>query len=182
MLHIFLAPGFEEIEALAPYDILRRCRLDVKLVSISGEKVVESAHGLRVEADQLFSETDFSDSEALILPGGWPGAKNLSEHEGLRELLIRHEGKQRLTCAICAGPMVLGMNGLLRGRRATCYPGFEEYLQDAELSEELVVEDGHIITGRGPGAAMAFGYAIASRFTGEEFIGKLKEGMIFKNN
>lgn len=180
MLHIFLAPGFEEIEALAPTDILRRCRLDVRLVSITDELVVESAHGLRVEANQLFSETDFSQSEALILPGGWPGAKNLSEHEGLRQLLINHESEKKLTCAICAAPMVLGMNGLLEGHRATCYPGFEEYLYGADLSKHLVEEDGHIITARGPGAAMAFGYAIAARFTGNDFIEKLKEGMIYQ--
>ena len=180
MLHILIAPGFEDIEALAPTDILRRCRLDVKLVSITEDLTVESAHGLKVEADQLFSETDFSQSEALILPGGWPGAKNLSEHEGLRQILISHEREQKLTCAICAAPMVLGMNGLLQGRRATCYPGFEKYLSGATLSENLVEEDAHIITGRGPGAAMAFGYAIAARFTGNDFVGKLKEGMIYQ--
>lgn len=181
MIHIFLAPGFEEIEALTPADILRRCGLDVCLVSVTDNKIVESTHNLRVEADKLFSETEFSESQALILPGGWPGAKNLAEHEGLRELLIKHESLKKLTCAICAAPMVLGINGLLEGRRATCYPGFEEHLHGAEVSEELVVEDGNIITGRGPGAAMAFGFAIAARFTGDEFIKNLKEGMIVKS-
>lgn len=179
MLHIFLAPGFEEIEAIAPADILRRCRLDVKFVSCGPTLEVTGAHGTTVTADLMFADADLSDSEALILPGGWPGAKNLNEHEALHAVLRQHEAKSRLTCAICAAPMVLGNLGILEGRRATCYPGFEEYLHGAELSEELVVEDGHIITGRGPGAAMAFGYAIAARFTDKEFVERLKAGMVF---
>lgn len=180
MLYIFLAPGFEEIEAIAPADILRRCRLDVRFVSCGPSIEVTGAHNTCVRTDVMFSDADFSECEALILPGGWPGAKNLNEHEGLHEVLRQHEAAGRLTCAICAAPMVLGNLGLLQGRRATCYPGFEEHLHGAEVTTDLVVEDGHIITGRGPGAAMAFGYAIAARFTGSEFIARLEEGMIFQ--
>lgn len=179
MLHIFLADGFEDIEAIAPIDILRRCRLDVRTVSISDSLNVTSAHGNTLVCNQLISDTDFAESEALLLPGGWPGAKNLLECEALRQPLVEHFHRGALTCAICAAPMVLGENGLLEGRRATCYPGFEEHLHGATLSTELVVEDGNLITGRGPGAAMAFGYAIATRFAGEEFVSRLKEGMIF---
>ena len=179
MLHLFLAPGFEEIEAIAPADILRRCQLDVKYVSCAPTLEVTSAHNTTVTCDLMFDEVDFAESEGLILPGGWPGAKNLLEHDGLRDVLVRHCREGRLTCAICAAPMVLGENGLLEGRRATCYPGFEEHLHGAELVPELVVEDGNVITGRGPGAAMAFGYAIAARFAGWDFVRKLQEGMIF---
>ena len=179
MLHIFIADGFEDIEAIAPIDILRRCRLDVRTVSISDSLNVTSAHGNTLLCDELLCDADLAASEAMLLPGGWPGAKNLSESEALRAPLVAHCEKGALTCAICAAPMVLGMNGLLEGRRATCYPGFEEYLHGAELSTDLVVEDGNIITGRGPGAAMAFGYAIAARFAGTDFVNRLKEGMIF---
>lgn len=179
MLYLFLAPGFEDIEALAPADILRRCQLDVRLVSCGETLEVTSAHDITVKCDVMFDDADFTESEALILPGGWPGAKNLLEHEGLREVLLRHCHAGRLTCAICAAPMVLGENGLLEGRRATCYPGFEEHLHGAEVVEESVVEAGNIITGRGPGAAMAFGYAIAARFVGWDSVMRLQEGMIY---
>ena len=179
MLYIFLAPGFEDIEALAPADILRRCQLDVTLVSCGPTLEVTSAHDITVRCDQMFDDVDFSDVDALVLPGGWPGAKNLFEHEGLREVLLSHCRRGGLTCAICAAPMVLGENGLLKGRRATCYPGFEENLRGADVTAEPVVEDGNIITGRGPGAAMAFGYAIAARFVGSDVVRRLQEGMIY---
>ncbi|MBR1732523.1 MAG: DJ-1/PfpI family protein [Alloprevotella sp.] len=179
MIHLFLAPGFEDIEAIAPIDILRRCRLDVQAVSITADLQVESAHATKIFADVLFSEADFTDSQALILPGGWPGAKNLSEHEGLRSLLLSHFERGGLTCALCAAPMVLGINGILEGRKATCYPGFEGQLRGADFTGAWVQEDGNVITGRGPGAALEFAYTIAARFTGWDFIRRLQEGMIY---
>ena len=179
MIHLFLAPGFEDIEAIAPIDILRRCRLDVQTVSITDDMMVESAHGIVIKADKLFAEADFQDSQALVLPGGWPGAKNLAEHKGLREVLLTHFNRGGLTCALCAAPMVLGMSGILQGRQATCYPGFEGQLSGAEFTGAWVQEDGNVITGRGPGAAMEFAYTIAARFTGWDFIRRLQEGMIY---
>ena len=179
MLHVFIADGFEDIEAIAPIDILRRCRLEVCTVSISDNLSVTSAHGNTIICNRLLRDTDLTDSEALLLPGGWPGAKNLLECEALRQPVIDHCQRGSLTCAICAGPIVLGENGLLQGRRATCYPGFEKQLHGATLMTDLVVEDDNIITGRGPGAAMEFGYTIAARFAGNEFVNRLKEGMIY---
>ena len=180
MLHLFLAPGFEDIEAVAHLDVLRRCRLDVQLVSIADTLLVEGAHGVKITADVLFDEADLAQSEALILPGGWPGAKNLSEHEGLCRALKEHCDRGGLTCALCAAPMVLGACGLLEGRKATCYPGFEGRLRGAEFTGAWVQEDGNVFTGRGPGAALMFGYTIAARFTGWEFEERLQEGMIFR--
>lgn len=117
--YVFLADGFEDIEALAPVDILRRGGIDVKTVSINATDMVASAHGVQVKADMMFADADFSDADLLMLPGGMPGAKNLDEHEGVRAALVRHAEQQKLIGAICAAPMVLGHLGLLRGKRAT---------------------------------------------------------------
>lgn len=178
MLHIILATGFEEVETLTPLDVLRRCGLDVQLVSITGERIVRGTHGVGVEADVLFEEADFAASEAIILPGGMPGAQNILDHAALRDILVAHCRRGALTCAICAAPMVLGQNGLLEGRKATCYPGFESHLAGADYTAQLVETDGNIITGRGPGAAMEFAFAIASRFVAERVVRMLRKGMI----
>jgi len=178
MIHIFLATGFEEIEALTPLDVLRRCALDVRLVSITGEKIVEGSHGVKIEADVLFEEAQLDGSEALIIPGGLPGAQNLLEHAALREALKKQNARNGLICAICAGPMVLGVPGLLQGKKVTCYPGFENRLAGANYTARLVEEDGHVITGRGPGAAMEFAFAIAGRFVRSESVRQLRKDMI----
>lgn len=178
MISIFLAPGFEEIEALTPLDVLRRCSLDVRLVGISGQRIVRGAHGTGIEADLLFQEADFAADDALLLPGGMPGAQHLLDHAALREVLLRHHRRGGLLCAICAAPMVLGEAGLLEGKRATCYPGFESHLHGADCTGRLVEEDGHVITGRGPGAAMEFAFAVASRFVPASVVAELRHGMI----
>lgn len=125
----FLATGFEEIEALIPLDIMRRAGVEFKTVSVTGAKEVESAHGVKITADLLFEEADLSDADLLMLPGGLPGATNLNEHVGVKKSLIEQNRKGKMIGAICAAPMVLGGIGLLRGKRATCYPGFEKYLE-----------------------------------------------------
>ena len=122
---LFLANGFEEIEALATVDILRRAQLTVETISISDKKSVTGAHNLSVIADKTFQEANFSDVGLLVLPGGMPGAKNLNEHEELKQLISQFNEEGKLIAAICAAPMVLGGLGLLKDRRATCYPGFE---------------------------------------------------------
>ena len=153
----FLANGFEDIEALAPVDILRRGGLEVVTVSITGSEYVESAHGVEVKADVWFEDVEsFDDADLLLLPGGMPGAANLDMHHQLGQVLIDHCERGKLMGAICAAPLVLGRRGLLDGRRATCYPGFEQYLDGAEITHELVTEDGNIITGSGLGAAIPF--------------------------
>lgn len=177
-VYSFFADGFEDIEALTPVDVLRRGGLDVTTVSITENKQVTSAHNVTVVCDELFDNLSFADADMLILPGGMPGAANLNAHEGLRELILRQNAEQKPLAAICAAPMVYGNLGLLKGRRATCYPGFETYLEGAEYTARPVEQDGHFITGKGPGAAMAFAFAILEHFCGKEKADELKAGMM----
>ena len=175
----FLADGFEDIEALAPVDILRRAGVDIKTVSITDSLMVKSAHGVEIKADVMFDGADVEVADLLLLPGGMPGAENLKNHCGLRKALIRHNDAGKKIGAICAAPMVLGDLGLLRGKRATCYPGFETLLDGADYTAELFTVDGNIITGRGPAAAFPYAYKIAEWFVGEKNTEGLKEGMIY---
>ncbi|MBQ8046733.1 MAG: DJ-1/PfpI family protein [Prevotella sp.] len=177
-IYEFLADGFEIIEALAPVDILRRGGMDVTTVSIMHRKEVVSAQHLTVVADALFEDIEsFDDADLLLLPGGWPGADNLNKCEPLRQLLVSHNAKGRHIGAICAAPMVLGTLGLLKGERATCYPGFEEYLEGAEITHEIVTESGLFTTGEGPAAAMPYAYTLLSHFLPSNEITNLQEGM-----
>lgn len=180
MIHLLLADGFEEIEALATLDILRRCGLLVTTISINGTRLVEGAHGIPVMADNVFRQAKLAESEAIILPGGMPGAKNLLDSEGLRKTLLAFNERGGLIAAICAAPMVLGQHGLLQGRNATCYPGFEDKLTGATHCSEYVVEDGNIITGKGPAAAVEFACAIASRFVTAERVAEVKQAMLYQ--
>jgi len=177
----FLANGFEEVEALAPVDILRRGGVEVKMVSITGSNLVESSHGVVVKADLLFENiTDFSDVDLLMLPGGMPGSKNLNEHEGVRKALKEQFEKGKRVAAICAAPLVLASVGLLKGKKATIYPGMESYLgEDAEYTGALVQEDGNITTGAGPAASFPYGYQLLSYFLPAEKVEEIKKGMIY---
>ena len=166
-IYVFLAEGFEEIEALTPVDILRRCQQEVAIVSITGSPFVTSSHGVTVKADLLFEEARVDDADVLLLPGGMPGSANLNEHEGVRQALLAHHAQGKLIGAICAAPMVLGSLGLLQGRRATCSPGFEKYLTGAEYTAELCTVDGNIITGEGPAASFPYAYKLLSILTDE---------------
>lgn len=175
----FLANGFEDIEALGPVDILRRGGVEVKTVSIGEGLMVESAHGVQVKADMLMADADLSDADLLLVPGGMPGAKNIDEHEGVRQALLKHAQGGKLTGAICAGPMVLGHLGLLRGRRATCYPGFEGELDGASYTAEQATVDGNIVTGKGPGATFEYAYTLLKLLKGERIVEELKSGMMY---
>ena len=175
---IFLAEGFEEMEAMFPLDILRRGGMDVKLVSVTGEKAVRSSHGVTIMADALFENVSEEDVEMIVLPGGLPGATNLDAHEGLGKLIMTFAEAGRPLSAICAAPLVYGKRGLLKGKKVTCYPGFEKYLEGAEYTAALVEKDGNFITGKGPGAAMAFSFAIAEKYVGAEKVTELKQGMM----
>jgi len=147
----FLANGFEEVEALAPVDILRRGGVEVKTISVTGNHLVESSHGVTIKADLLFEEiSNFSDVDLLMLPGGMPGSKNLNEHDGVRKALKEQFESGKRVAAICAAPLVLASVGLLKGKKATIYPGMESYLgDDAEYTGALVQEDGNVTTGGG---------------------------------
>ena len=175
----FLADGFEDIEALAPVDILRRGGVEIVTVSVMDTLMVKSAHGVEVKADIMFDDADIDAADMLMLPGGMPGAENLKNHKGLREALVRHNAAGKKIGAICAAPMVLGDLGLLRGKRATCYPGFETMLEGAEYTAELFTVDGNIITGRGPAAAFPYAYKIAEWFIGEQNVKGMEDGMIY---
>ncbi len=178
-IFVFLADGFETVEALAPVDVMRRAGLEVETVSIMESRNVVSAQGVTVVADALFGECDFSHGVAFVLPGGGVGTDNLSACEPLRELLKAVNEENGLLAAICAAPMVLGRTGLLAGRKATCYPGCEGDLFGATYTAVPVQEDGNIITACGPGASFDFGFAIVKRFCGAEVVETLRSQMQF---
>ena len=174
---LFLANGFEESEAIVPSDILLRGNVELVLVSVTGKKEVLGAHNIAVMADRLFDECDFSAADMLILPGGMPGAKNLNEHNGLKTLLAGFAKQGGLIAAICAAPLVLGGLGLLKGRKATCYPGFESYLEGATCTAQPVEAAGTIITGRDPGNAYNFGFTLLTALMGEDVAREVEAGM-----
>ena len=179
-IFVFLADGFEEIEALAPVDILRRAGLSVKTVSVMDEQVVAGAHGVPVLADVMFDEVNAEDAEMILLPGGLPGATNLDAHQGLSQMILDFAKEEKPLAAICAAPLVFGNRGLLEGKKATCYPGFETYLKGAQYTAALVEKDGNFITGKGPGAAMEFAFAIVEKYCGIDKVNELKQGMMIQ--
>lgn len=163
-IFLFLITGFEEIEAIATVDVLRRAGLDVCTVSLTGEKVVAGSHGVPVAADMLFGDARFDAAGMLVIPGGTPAYNG---HDGLKKEILSFYEKGGTVAAICASPMVFGGLGILRGRRATCYPGFEKYLDGAVLAtDEAVVIDGNVITGRGPGLTLDFALALVGVLMG----------------
>ena len=179
MIYMFLAEGFEEVEALAPLDIIRRAGLEIKTVGV-GSRVVVGSHGIPVTADM--TEAEFSDAapDTVILPGGMPGTKNLDASGTVHRAVADAVKNGAYICAICAAPMILGKLGLLRGKNAVCYPGFEEYLEGATVSDRKVVRDGKIITAKGMGAAVEFGLAIVAALKGEKTADDLAVAIISK--
>ena len=177
----FLATGFEDIEALIPLDIMRRAGVDFKTVSITGDLYVESAHGVSIKADMLIEDADMSDADLIMLPGGLPGATNLNAHNGVKKAIIEQNARGKMIGAICAAPMVLGGIGLLQGRRATCYPGFEKFLEGAEYTHELCTVDGNITTGEGPAAALPYAYTLLAALTDRQTADQVAEGMMYKH-
>ncbi len=176
---VFLAEGFEEIEAVGTIDVLRRGELEVITVSITGKNVVTGAHKISVVADKLFEETDFSSGQMLVLPGGMPGASNLNAHKGLKSLIEQYHAENKKIAAICAAPLVLGGLDLLQGKNATAYPGFENTLRGANFVKDKVVQDGNIITGRGPGLVFDFGLAIIAELQGPQKADEVAAGMLY---
>ena len=173
MVYVFLADGFEEIEALAPVDILRRADVEVKTVSINDSFEVTGAHGITVCADILFGDVE-KDADMLVLPGGMPGTVNLGNFEPLCDMLKKAKCP---IAAICAAPSVFGELGLLKGKKATCYPGFEDKLEGAEISDLPVVVSGNVITSRGAGTAHLFGFALLEILKDKETADSLKKAM-----
>ena len=183
-VYVFLADGFEDVEALIPVDVLRRGGVEVVTVSVADDsQVVESAHGVQMVADVLAGDCDFSDADLLLLPGGMPGASNLYNNSVVRQALKEQAAANRRIAAICAAPaVVLGQMGLLDGRNATCYPGFERMLgQGARYTGALVTVDGNITTGEGPAAAFPFAYELLAQLVDETVSDQIAEGMRFKH-
>ena len=158
---MFLAEGFEEVEALAPLDLIRRAGLEIKTVGVGG-KAITGSHGIPVIADM--TDAEFSDTapDMVILPGGMPGTKNLDASETVHKAIADAVKNDAYLCAICAAPMILGKLGLLKGKNAVSYPGFEKYLEGAIIPNKKVIRDGKIITAKGMGAGIEFGLAIVS--------------------
>ena len=165
MIYLFLAEGFEEIEALAVVDVLRRAKLAVKTVGIGGKRVT-GTHGIEVTADITEEEISTDELRAVVLPGGMPGTLHLEESKTVQEILDFAVQNKKHICAICAAPSILGHKGLLEGRRAVCYPGFEEALKGAQIAEEPVCVDGRFITGKGPGVSIDFALRIVEILVG----------------
>ncbi|MDR0430050.1 MAG: DJ-1/PfpI family protein [Tannerellaceae bacterium] len=175
---VFLATGFEEVEATGTIDVLRRGEIDTTVVSITGNYKVAGAHGLQLVADKLFDETDFSEADALILPGGMPGSNNLNAYEPLKTLLTKHYDQGKPVAAICAAPLVLGGLGILKGRRATCYPSFEPQLIGATITGDPAVIDGNVITGKGPGLVFDFALALVKVLNGKPKAEEVANGLL----
>lgn len=175
---VFFATGFEEIEALTVVDILRRQEIDTKMVSITGEKMVAGSHQISVQMDCLIEEVDFNEVDVIVLPGGMPGTKNLEACKMLMEQVDAFAA-EKVVCAICAAPSILGHRGILKGKKAIAYPGFEEELTGAEVTYESAVRDGNIITGRGMGCAADFGLLILEYLTDKKTADAMAEKIVY---
>ncbi len=177
---VFMADGCEEIEGLAVVDVARRAKFEIVMISITGKKEVRGSHDIVFTADALASEVDYGTLDAIVLPGGMPGTKHLGEDRTVSEIIRTFAAEGKLVCAICAAPSVLGAAGLLRGRRATCHPGFEDKLVGADIREEEVVVDGNIITSRGMGTAIPFALEIVRYFADDAAVDEIQKGLVYR--
>lgn len=180
MVYLFLANGFEEIEALCPLDLLRRAGVAVTTVGVGGGELITGAHGIAVQPD--IPDTMYRDAkpEMVILPGGMPGAKHLDESKTVAQALKAAEKSGGYLAAICAAPMVLGHQGYLNGKTAVCFPGFEGELTGAAVGSGRVVRDGSVITAIGMGAALEFGLELVSCLRGQEAAAELSRTVLAK--
>lgn len=177
MIDLFLANGFEEVEALAPLDLLRRAGLSVTTVGIGGTEIV-GAHGISVKADLPDWQYHNPNPELIFLPGGMPGTLNLANSPTVKKAIQTAHRQNAWIAAICAAPSILGDMGLLAGKKAVCYPGFESHLTDAILSDQTVVRDGTIITAAGMGVALELGFLLVELLCGKEKARELRHATI----
>ena len=175
---VHLAEGFEEIEAISIIDVLRRAEFNVEVVSITGKQVVTGSHQIKVTADKLFEDVDYSQIEMIVLPGGMPGATNLNNHKGLRKQILDFNKDGKPLGAICAAPLVFGQLGLLKGKNATCFPGFEKYLEGAKVTGADTETTGNIVTGKGAGVAVKFALKIVEELKGKKAADELADRMV----
>lgn len=179
-VYIFLADGFEDIEGLTVVDLMRRAGIEISTVSIKDTKEIDTSHGIHLFADCLFSETDFSDADMLVLPGGMPGTKYLWAYQPLRDLLKEFYGKDGKIAAICAAPSVFADLGFLHGRKATSYPSFMDKLTGAQTTEDPVVVDGNVTTSRGLGTAIDFALSLIGQLSGREKAEEIAESVVYR--
>lgn len=179
-IYVFLADGFEEIEAIAPIDIFRRAGLNVTTVSVNGKQVVAGAHGIPVLSDAVFEDIRFANDSLLFLPGGLPGTYNLDAHRGLKDLLATQAEQGKEIAAICAAPSILGKMGVLENKEAICYPGFEAELLKAKLSVNKIVKSDNIFTAKAAGVAIPFALKIVEEIKGKEIAEKISKGIFFE--
>lgn len=180
-VYIFLAEGFEEIEGLTVVDLLRRAEIEAVMVSITRNIQVTGSHRIAVTADALFEEIEYSDADLLVLPGGMPGTLHLQEHKGLERLLKKAVSDGTKVAAICAAPRVLGIQGLLQGKDATCYPGSEEFLTGARIIDSEVVCDGNITTSKGMGTAIDFSLSLIKTLKGGEEAARIAQSIQYRH-
>lgn len=179
-VYVFLADGFEEIEGLMVVDLLRRAGVELETVSIMGRRDVTGRSDITVMADRLFEEiSSYDDGDMLVLPGGMPGTTYLEEYAPLRELIVKYDQAGKRLAAICAAPTVYGKMGLLKGRKATCYPEMEDLLLGAEPVTDAVVTDGNYTTSRGLGTAIEFSLELISLLQGSETAEKVAKSVVF---
>lgn len=180
---LFLAEGFEEVEALTPVDLLRRAGIGVKTVSVTKDHMVTGSHGIGVRADKVFDDIDqqtIEKTDMLIFPGGMPGTENLRAFEPLMELLDYFVESGKYVSAICAAPTLLGQRGHLKGKKACCYPGLEEKLEGAEVFTNACISDGNIITSRGAGCAVEFSLEIIRRLHSWDEAERISSSIVHK--
>ena len=176
---VFLADGFEEIEGLTVVDLLRRAREDVTTVSIMGRKEIHGAHNIDVVADALYENVDFSCGDMLVVPGGMPGTLHLGAYKALTDMILEWNAKSKKIAAICAAPSIFGDLGILAGKEAVCYPGFEERLTGAVIGDGPVAVAGNITTSRGLGTAIEFSLALISQLQDEKKAERIKNSIIY---
>ena len=180
MVYMLLGNGFEEMEALAPCDILRRAEAEVKLVSVSGQPVM-GAHGIAVQADCMIGDVTAEAGDMVVIPGGWGGVKSIEACDAAMALVKDAWDKGCYVAAICAGPTALAKLHITDGKEATCYPGLEELMGTARMQPGCaVVQDGRLITGEAPGAAMAFGLRLLETLKGSDAAKAIADGMVLR--
>lgn len=180
MVYMFLANGFEEIEALYTLDVLRRASVEIQTVGISS-KTATGSHGIPVICDITANQLPFTDEfDMIILPGGMPGSSNLDSDKSVDKYIKIASENDKFICAICAAPFILGKRGLLKDKKATCFPSFEKYLEGAYVTDAGVVRDGKIITGRAMGSAHDFAFTILEALKGKESADQIKKSIILK--
>ncbi len=176
---IFMADGCEEVEGLTVVDVARRAGIEIQMISVSGKKEVTSSHKVTFLTDVAKEEADYAGLDGIVLPGGMPGTLNLGADETVCETIRTFATEGKLVAAICAAPSVLGQEGLLQGKKATCHPGFEEKLTGAEFLAEPVVRDGNIITSRGMGTAIPFALEIVRYFQDDAAAEKIAAALVY---